>query len=203
MSDAAVLLQWNPRLDDDTAHAIVDLINSTVEDGGLLGHIEPMSPATAGQFISNLSRRIDEQDVHLLLGRMPAHAGPGQPVLMALMTQSTMPNCRHTAELTKGVVHPRWRGQRLVDMALRALVDRATDLGVEQFTLDVREGSRAHRLWQRFGFVSYGVLDDYARVQGQRFRGHFMAQPVDVLRTRLATAAGRADIRWAREASHA
>ena len=50
--------------------------------------------------------------------------------------------------------------------------------------LDVREGTRAHALWERFGFQTYGVLDDYARVNGQRFRGHFMSQTVASLKQR-------------------
>ena len=183
MSDtAALLLQWNPVLDADAARAIIQLVDATVEDGGTLGHADRMSPQQAAHFIARLARRIEEKEVQLLLGRCE-----GEPAFMVMMSPSAMPNCRHTAELTKAVAHPKWRGRRLVEKALRALLDRATALGIEQFVLDVREGSRAHLLWQRFGFASYGVLDDYARVNGQRFRGHYMAQAVDVLRTRLAS----------------
>lgn len=57
--------------------------------------------------------------------------------------------------------------------------------GIELLTLDVREGTRAHRLWQRFGFQTYGVLDDYARVNGVKHRGHYMAQSVQSLAQRL------------------
>ncbi len=189
MSEAAgLLLQWNPPLDAEAACAIVALVNATVVDGGTLGHSEPMSDAAARYFISRLAHRIDENEVHLLLGRCA-----GDPVFMVMLSQSPMPNCRHTAEITKAAIHPRWRGRGLLQKGMLALIDRASALGVEQFVLDVREGSRAHLLWQRFGFVSYGVLDDYARVDGRSFRGHYMAQPLDVLRARLVTSTAFSD----------
>ncbi len=195
---AALLLQWNPQLDTEAARAVIQLVDATVGDGGTLGHAEPMSPQVAADFIARLARRIDEGDVNLLLGRCE-----GEPAFMVMMSQSTMPNCRHTAELTKAVAHPKWRGQRLVERGLRALIDRAAALGVEQFVLDVREGSRAHLLWQRFGFVSYGVLDDYARINGQRHRGHYMVQALDVLRARLASAPTFDEIIHSPETAHA
>ena len=82
-------------------------------------------------------------------------------------------------------MHPDYRGRHFVQLGCRELVRRAEQLGVEQFVLDVREGSRAHHLWQRFGFESFGVLQDYARVRGASHRGHFMVQTVASLRARL------------------
>lgn len=61
----------------------------------------------------------------------------------------------------------------------------ARTLGIELLTLDVREGSRAHRLWSTLGFASFGVLNDYARVNGVSHRGHYMVQRVDDLAARL------------------
>ena len=53
-------------------------------------------------------------------------------------------------------------------------------------TLDVRENTRAHKLWGRMGFVSFGVLEDYARVGETSHRGHYMTQRVSDLAARLA-----------------
>ena len=181
MTDIEQRLIWNPPLEGDVACAVVCLINSTVDDGGTLGHAEPMTELAASRFLAQLTRGLDAGDVQLLLGFAGA-----EPTFMVMMTQSLMPNCRHTAELSKGVVHPHWRGRRLVEAAFRALVERAELSGVEQFVLDVREESRAHALWQRFGFVSYGVLEDYARVGGRVHRGHYMAQSVQSLRRRIS-----------------
>ena len=181
MSDDKPRLIWNPTLDGDVARAVVCLIDSTAVDGGTLGHAEPMTEAAAASFLGQLHRGLESGDTQLLLGLAGA-----VPTFMVMMTQSRMPNCRHTAELSKGVVHPQWRGRHLVEAAFQALVERAELSGVEQFLLDVREGSRAHALWQCFGFVSYGVLDDYARVGGRVRRGHYMAQSVQSLRHRIS-----------------
>lgn len=99
-------------------------------------------------------------------------------------------------------MHPAWRGHRLVEVAFEALVARADALGIEQFVLDVREGSRAHALWQRFGFVSYGVLEDYARVDGRRHRGHYMVQSVAALRERTAASRQAASNQTKEEENH-
>ena len=142
MTEITPDLQWNPLLDSETAAAIVALIDSTVADGGMLGHAEPMSVEAASHFITQLGRRIADGDTHLLLGRVA-----NTPTFLAMLNPNSMPNCRHTAELTKGVVHPAWRGRRLVELAFEALVVRADALGIQQFVLDVREGSRAHTFW--------------------------------------------------------
>lgn len=197
MTPTEFALYWNPRLDSDAAEAIAQLIDSTAADGGTLGYNAPMTPEVKALLIVQLARQVADGDLHVLLGR-----APGGPVFLVMLRPNRMPNCRHTAELAKGVVHPDWRGRGLVELAFQALVTRADALGIEQFVLDVREGSRAHALWQRFGFVSYGVLDDYARVDGVQYRGHFMHQPVAALRQRLNTAKKNSSIPPAKDDNH-
>ena len=173
-------LRWLERIDPQAAKAIVELIDSTVADGGTLGFHQAMSAEQATDFCRDLQRAIDQGNGHALLGE-----GPDGPACFVMLTRSGMPNCRHLAELTKGVVHPRSRGRGVVRQVLGEIVLRAREIGVEQLTLDVREGTRAHRLWRHEGFVSFGVLEDYARVDGVRHRGHFMTQRVEQLATRL------------------
>jgi ribosomal protein S18 acetylase RimI-like enzyme len=107
------------------------------------------------------------------------------PACLVILSRSSMPNCRHIADLSKGVVHPSYRGSGLVARAFSEVVRLCQAQGIELLTLDVREGTRAHRLWQSFGFQTYGVLDDYARVDGVKHRGHYMAQTVESLALRL------------------
>lgn len=183
MDQSPTTCQWVTGFDQDVARAIVALIDSTVTDGGTLGYTAPLTGAQANAFIDGLKQRIAGGDTHLLLGRSQAEG-----VFMVLLTQSSMPNCRHRAELSKGVVHPSRRGTGCVRVAFHELLRHADRLGVEQLVLDVREGSRAHQLWRHYGFETFGVLEDYARVGGERHRGHFMAQTVERLRQRLSSA---------------
>lgn len=178
-----ILCQWISEIDARIGSELVQLINATVADGGTLGYERPMTPDQEGRFVADLRDDLAGGRCHLLLGR----AGP-QPAFMVLLHLNPMGTCRHRAELAKGVVHPAYRGMHLVQMAFEEIARQAEALGVEQLVLDVREGSRAHRLWQRYGFQTYGVLEDYARVQGIAHRGHFMVQAVAALRQRLAAA---------------
>ncbi len=171
---------WMDKVDERSAADIVTLLNSTVADGGTLGYEHPLTRHQEVQFIAGLREGVASGRTHLLLGRVD-----GRPAFMALLHLSGMANCRHRAELAKGVVHPEFRGMHFVQLALREITRRAERLGVEQLVLDVREHTRAHRLWQFFGFETYGVLEDYARAQGRVHRGHFMAQAVRALRLRV------------------
>jgi L-amino acid N-acyltransferase YncA len=179
-TDSDVMHQWVSDFDTLTKRAIVALVDCATGDGGTLGYAEPMSAADAQAFTDNLQRRVKSGESHVLLGRVG-----GQPAFLAILTLSSMTNCRHRAELSKGVVHSDFRGRHLVQIGFREMVRRADQLGVEQLVLDVREGSRAHQLWQHFGFETFGVLQDYARLGDASHRGHFMVQTVASLRARL------------------
>ena len=180
MDNSGINHQWVSDFNADMTHAIVSLVDCASGDGGTLGYAEPMSAAQAQAFMGNLCRRVASGESHVLLGRI------GQvPVFLVVLTINGMTNCRHRAELSKGVVHPNFRGRNLVQVAFREVVRRSEQLSIEQLVLDVREGSRAHLLWRRFGFESFGVMPDYARVDGTSYNGHFMVQTVASLRTRV------------------
>lgn len=180
MKNPTISVEWIARCTPELARSIIDLVNSATVVGGTLGYSKPMSETEALQFIDSLETRLSKGDVHVLLGRCGIQA-----VFFVIMAVNHMPNCRHRAELSKGVVRPDFRGRRLVELALKEIVLRAEKLGVEQLVLDVREDSRAYLLWKRTGFVTYGVLEDYARANSGIYRGHFMVQTVDSLRKRF------------------
>ena len=48
----------------------------------------------------------------------------------------------------------------------------------------MRAGTPAHKIWERMGFETWGVLPDYARAQGQVHVGHYMRQRVADLKRR-------------------
>ncbi|WP_427309961.1 GNAT family N-acetyltransferase [Cupriavidus sp. H39] len=171
-------LKWLSDLAGTDARRIVELVQCTAGEGAL-GYAGHMSNDEAGTFVTELRYRLSSGALALV------GEADGNLVFFCMMTRNAMPNCRHRAELTKGVVHPEYRGQNIIPRAFREIVLKAEALGIQQLILDVREGSRAHRLWQRFGFKSYGVLDDYARVGDEAYRGHFLAQTVGALRKQV------------------
>lgn len=173
---------WVTDFSGATARGIIELVDCATADGGTLGFAQPMKEDEARSFVNGLRHRVAGGNTHVLLG-----TAERLPVFLAILSLNDMPNCRHRAELSKGVVRPDFRGRHLVEMAFAQIVQRSALLGIDQLVLDVRENSRAHILWQRFGFVTYGVLEDYARVHSEVCRGHFMVQTVNALRERLGS----------------
>ena len=180
MKNQAISVAWISTFTPELARSVIDLVNCATIVGGTLGYSKPMSELQAQQFIESLEHRLSAGDAHVLLGRCGTEA-----VFFVIMGVNHLPNCRHRAELSKGVVRPDFRGRRLVELSLKEIVLRAEAIGVEQLVLDVREDSRAYVLWKRLGFVTYGVLEDYARANSGIYRGHFMVQTVDSLRKRF------------------
>lgn len=175
-AEVSLAVRWNPELNSRGAAAVVELINATVQDDGTLGFAEPLSAPAAEAFVDSVAQRVKSGSSHVLL------AMDGErPVLFVILTPFATPNCRHIAELSKGVVHPDYRGRGFARRAFIELVKKARSLGVEQFVLDVREGTLAHKLWSKLGFRTFGVLEDYARVKDISYRGHYMVQSVQSL----------------------
>jgi len=67
----------------------------------------------------------------------------------------------------------------LYEVALQCLHD-----GIDVVTLDVRVDAPARALWERWGFVVHGRLEDYSRVDGKSFAGQYMSQPTLALKAR-------------------
>ena len=174
-------LHWEAQPSDEKLAAIVELLDCAADDGGILGHTQPMSLKEAATFQRSLRQALQAGAVHALLGEVSQEL-----VFFCLLTPNPLPNCRHRAELSKGMLHPDYRRQHLMSAVVDAVVEKAESLQIEQLVLDVRENSHAHRVWQGLGFRSYGVLDDYARVNGRVHRGHFMCQSVASARRHAA-----------------
>lgn len=76
----------------------------------------------------------------------------------------------HMAELAKIMAHPRARGLRLGAVVTRALIDSATDSGIETLQLGVRGNNHgAIELYERLGFREWGRLPNVIEVGDERF----------------------------------
>ena len=66
------------------------------------------------------------------------------------------------AHVTNVAILPAYRGQKLGEKLMTALIERAKERGALSMTLEVRESNTvAKGLYAKFGFVSRGVRRNY------------------------------------------
>lgn len=171
----------SPLVIDVIGDDLWNLLRSTAQDEAILGISDTADSNTKSAYLSHL-KYILNGDGHLLIGSVD-----GQIILTCLLLQQSLQTTNHLAELQKGVIADSYRGKRYLEGALQRIVIKSKEIGVSRLTLDVREGTAAHKLWSHWGFESFGVLDDYARHNGQSYRGHFMHQSVDNLSKKLSS----------------
>ena len=169
----------SPLLIDLLGGDLWNLLKTTAEDESILGIGRDTDESAGASYLKSLKHTL-EHDGHLLIGTVK-----GKIVLTCLLRQQSFQTMRHMADLQKGTIDRAYRGKGLLKDALRHIVERSEQIGVQRLTLDVREGSAAHRLWSHWGFETFGVLRDYSRYEGYSYPGHFMHQSVSDLDKRL------------------
>ncbi len=102
-----------------------------------------------------------------------------------LLVPSHLPNCAHVAELSRMFAHPAYRSMSMLHGCMKSIIKYSKAIGVEVLRLDVRADTRVERLWKMMGFEPFGVMKDYARVDGHSYTGTLMQQRVDVLMARF------------------
>src|SRR5688500_12271663 len=137
------MLRWSWPSDvrshtEDLAH----MLAASVADDGILGYASPPSRDQVDGFVTGLEWLVSRGDGHVLVGQDDAGV-----VAMCVMKANGMPNCRHIAEVAKAYLSPRMRGSSAVYQLVDQVCAKASTLGVELLTIDVREGSKAHRVW--------------------------------------------------------
>lgn len=158
-----------------------EMLAASVADDGILGYAAELTPGERKGFVDSLAREVAHGSCHVLLGEDAEGAAA-----MCVMKTNSMPNCRHIAEVSKAYLRPRVRGTGAVYYLAEAVSAQAAKLGVELLTIDVREDSKAHQVWSKIGFTTFGILDDYARVGGRSHRGHYMRQSTSDLAATIA-----------------
>lgn len=172
---------WPSHLDDRSKQAIISLYNTVIQDETLLGYQKTISQEEGDSIVESLNNSLKKGEKHLFLAQINEEF-----VSMAILTPNVLPNCRHLVEISKGIIHPDHRGSGLLRRAFLNIAYYCRDLGMERLVLDVREGTRSHKIWCRLGFEQYGRLEDYAREGTNTFPGVYLQQSVLSLINNLA-----------------
>lgn len=178
-----VYYDWPTELDDKVQSEIFLLMNLVLENEDTIGFPGPLTEEEGKSVIGNLARSVLSGDKHLLLMReLETHRIVGHLIL----SPSSLPNCRHVAEISRVFVHPEYRGVASIRFGMREVLACCERIGIESITLDVRANTRIHKLWQVLGFDTIGIMQDYARVNGKSHAGCYMYQSTEVLKDRMS-----------------
>jgi ribosomal protein S18 acetylase RimI-like enzyme len=138
---------------------LAEILHATVHAGASVSFILPFSIEDAREFWLN---RV-----------LPAVLTRGRRVLLARSDGSICgtvqldlalpPNQRHRAEIAKLLVHPNARRQGIGRALMEAAEAIARAEGRTLITLDTRTGDSAEPLYQSLGYLTAGVIPNYAR----------------------------------------
>ena len=175
-----IKLRWLENIDEQTGTGILRVMNQALRNETTIGFPGPLDPALGQAIVANLKEDVEARRCHVLV----AEEG-GQIVGQLILTPHRLPNCKHLVELSRGIIDPSFRGAGLALSAFREVAKKCDEIGGEVIYLDVRAGTVAAELWKSFGFVPFGKLTDYARVNGHRYQGLYMSQSVSALKETL------------------
>jgi ribosomal protein S18 acetylase RimI-like enzyme len=175
-----VRLRWVDHIDQRMADGILCLMNRVLARETTIGFPGPLDPPAGNILLSQLDADVAAGRRHVLI------AEQGDLVVgQVIISPHHLPNCKHLVELSRGIIDPAYRGAGLALNAFQEIASKCEEIGGEVIYLDVRAGTLAAELWKSFGFVPFGQLPDYARVNGRRYHGLFMSQTVASLRQNL------------------
>lgn len=183
----SVQYSWPKSIDPATGAGIVALYNDAIRHTDVIGYQHALSETEGQALIADLQDSMRRGGTALLV-----ISDGSECIGMALLSSSEMPNCRHIAHLSKGIIRSDYQKRGLVRDAFLSICDYCDANGHALIMLDVRENSRPHQLWRSLGFIEYGRVVDYARVDGVSHPGVYMQQATVSLRARLSASSSPA-----------
>jgi ribosomal protein S18 acetylase RimI-like enzyme len=181
-------LEWLRDIDMKMARQILQLMNCTLQEETTIGFPGPIEEKTGLVLMQQLGADVASGRRHVLVAEKD-ECIVGQLIL----TPNSSPNHQHIVELTRGTIHPSFRGGGLALRAFHEVARKCDELGREVICLDVRAGTLAAMWWQHFGFKPYGLLNDYSRVGDKRYEGLYLTQTTAQLKQRLNELMSMAD----------
>jgi GNAT superfamily N-acetyltransferase len=137
--------------------ALADLLVDSVESGGAVNFVWPMTRAKAEAWWGGaLASQVRGERLIFSAERDGQMVGTVQLILAPQENQS------FRADVAKMLVHSRSRRQGIGAALLRGAEDEARRIGRTLLTLDTRSGEAGERLYARLGWKKFGEVPDYA-----------------------------------------
>lgn len=168
---------WQAAIDKKLKNDIKRMLQSSVEDDSILGFSSFSNEDEYDSFLDGLATDIESQDKYFMKISFDCKI-----IGMVVLVPNKTSNCSHMVDLTKGYISQKYRGKNGARGAFAAIVDKCELENHHLLTLDVRENTKAHRLWSFFGFEQFGRLEDYSFVDGNSYPGVYLFQSVKKLK---------------------
>lgn len=150
---------------NDVRQALVSLseiLRATVEAGGAIGFVHPVSQTQARSFWARDVCSAMECGDRLLWVACVDEDGQARPAGTIQLILGMPDNQPHRAELAKLMVAP-WARRRGLARALVAAAEQAAvQAGRTLMTMDTRQGEGAETLYAAMGYEIAGIIPDYA-----------------------------------------
>jgi hypothetical protein len=165
--------EWVRNLGEPDFAAMLALLNEVALTTGTNGFAAPLSELETARLRAKLSASLECGEAYQLLVRL---AGTGQVVGIATLETMSQPTRRHIVEIRRAAIGGRYRG-RFLRRAWAAIIDKCHEMGWELIQIDVSEDGPV-KLWESYGFRTFGRVADYARIGARRLDGFFMIHQV-------------------------
>lgn len=172
--EPALRFDWAREISEEDFAAMVRLLNEVALTTGTNGFSEPLTREQVDSLRRKLSDAVRSGGAHQLLVRV---AGTGEIVGIATLETMSQPTRRHIVEIRRAAISLSHRG-RVLKRAWENILERCREMGWELVQIDVSEDGPV-KLWERFGFRTFGRVGDYARVGSRKLAGCFMILRVD------------------------
>ncbi|ROS05513.1 L-amino acid N-acyltransferase YncA [Sinobacterium caligoides] len=169
--------QWVDFLNPEDEKQLVYMANTVAKKEKTVGFASTLNEEQAQSYINGIKGLLGKSSEGFFVARFE-----GKIIFHVLISFKADPNNKHLAYASKAIVAPEFRGKKIIQKALHYVCEKCEEKGSSILLLDARIGTPAEALWKRMGFIEWGVLPGYAKVNGEDVGGSYMYQTTDYLR---------------------
>lgn len=148
------------------------LLFKSLDDDAILGFNKEFDEEQKEKYLDTLRNNLRAGVLVIFVG-----IGINNKIISTCQIKTTLQdNTKHIADLQKGIIDPEYRGTSILNSTLHEISAYCLRKKIELLTLDVRENTPAHKVWLKYGFKVYGILEDYSRINKEKYNGIYMAQ---------------------------
>jgi hypothetical protein len=171
--------RWPSRFGPRDREQLRELLNAVVATTGTNGYSSPLTPDDVARLADSLEHKIAED----MAAQLMVSDARERIIGICTIERPPQPDRRHVLDIKRVAILPEARGIFLLE-GLGHVLDRCEMMGGELLSIDVSEDG-PYALWERLGFKTFGIMQDYARVGERRLAGYYMTATIGDVREHL------------------